>query len=33
MGFAMREYGLGCDRVLEAEMALADGRVVRASDR
>ena len=31
MGFAMREFGLGCDRVVEAEVALADGRVVRAS--
>jgi FAD/FMN-containing dehydrogenase len=31
MGFTMRDFGLGCDRVLEAEMALPDGRVVRAS--
>jgi FAD/FMN-containing dehydrogenase len=31
MGFAMREFGLGCDRMLEAEVALPDGRVVRAS--
>jgi FAD/FMN-containing dehydrogenase len=31
MGFAMRDFGLGCDRVLEAEVALPDGRVVRAA--
>lgn len=31
IGFAMREFGLGCDRVLEAEVALPDGRVVRTA--
>jgi FAD/FMN-containing dehydrogenase len=31
IGFAMREHGLGCDQVLEAELALPDGRVVRTS--
>ncbi len=32
IGFAMRDYGLGCDLVQEIEIALPDGQVVRASE-
>jgi FAD/FMN-containing dehydrogenase len=31
IGFAMREHGLGCDAVQQIEVALPDGKVVRAS--
>ncbi len=33
IGFAMRDHGLGCDAVVEADVLLADGRVLTASAR
>jgi FAD/FMN-containing dehydrogenase len=32
MGFLLRKHGLSCDNLLAAEVVLADGSVVRASD-